>query len=73
MAAIKAQVPIIPSSVSQYVQQGDIRTKTKFKIFVKVHSPISTKGLSEKDMPELIAKAQNIIADEILKLNLKYS
>lgn len=60
--AIHCQVPIICFSVSSYAQHLDLGSKTSCKMHIKVHPAIETKGLSEKDIPMLIEKTRQIIA-----------
>ena len=70
--AIRTQAPIICFSAAQYVQHVNFNTFRKVKMFVKVHEPISTKGLTNDDIPLLIEKTRKVIADGIEELNQKY-
>ncbi len=70
--AIRTQAPIIPFSVSQYVIHSNFNSFKKVRIYVKVHEPIPTTGLTNQDIPELISKSRKIIEDGIAELNKKH-
>lgn len=71
--AVNTQIPVIPFSVSQYVINEDLNSFKKINIHIKVHSPISTKGMTTKDIPELIQKSEQVIVSGIEELNKRYS
>lgn len=73
VTAIDTQIPIIPCSVSQYYLQGDLKNKLSFDIYTKIHEPISTIGMTEKDIPDLMNKTRMIIQAEIKMRNQNYN
>tara|TARA_B100000029_G_scaffold505464_1_gene586206 strand:- start:310 stop:1056 length:747 start_codon:yes stop_codon:yes gene_type:complete len=68
--AIQAQVPIIPVSISSVEKHINLNKWDAGTIMVQVLEPISTKGMSEKDVPHLAALCQHVIREGIEKVNL---
>ncbi|MBT4793142.1 MAG: 1-acylglycerol-3-phosphate O-acyltransferase [Halobacteriovoraceae bacterium] len=71
--AIRTQSPLIPFSVSQFIRFQDLNKFKRIHIYVKIHPPIPTKGLTKKDIPELILKSRKAIKEGIKELNQNYS
>ena len=69
--AVHCQVPIICFSVSSYAQHLDLSQKLSCKMHIKVHPPISTTGLTEKDIPGLIEKTRALILNGREELDQK--
>jgi len=67
--AIKAEVPIIPVSISTYVKFVNVKKLKAGKVMMKVHEPVSTKGLTINDWEELATKCRKIIQDGIDELD----
>ena len=70
-AAIKSQSPLVPFSISQYVVNDQLKSLRLINIYVKVHDPIPTIGLTNKDIPSLMKKTSDIIEQGILEMNQK--
>jgi 1-acyl-sn-glycerol-3-phosphate acyltransferase len=70
--AVRTQSPLIPFSVSQFVTYQDLNTFKKVNMYIKVHQPISTVGMTTKDIPKLVEKSKSIIEDGILEMNKNY-
>jgi len=70
--AIKTGVPIIPFSVSQFVSFNQMNKFGMMNVYVKIHEPIPTAGLTKKDIPELITKTRSVIESGIEELNKNY-
>ncbi|MAX67521.1 MAG: lysophospholipid acyltransferase family protein [Bacteriovoracaceae bacterium] len=70
--ALRTQSPLIPFSVSQFVAYCDFNTFKKIHIYVKVHDPIPTLGLTTQDIPALMEKSKKIIETGISELNQNY-
>lgn len=71
--AIKTQAPLIPFSVSQFVQQyPHPKGFERIDIYIKVHQPISVEGKTNKDIPALITQSRAIIENGIKEVNQKY-
>jgi 1-acyl-sn-glycerol-3-phosphate acyltransferase len=70
-AAINSQVPLICYSVSNYARHLQLNKSTSCYMHVKVHPPIPTEGMTEKDIPELMEKCRKVIADGIFELDQK--
>jgi 1-acyl-sn-glycerol-3-phosphate acyltransferase len=71
--AIRTQSPLIPFSVSQFTKHSNFNKFKKVNIYVKVHEPLETKGLTNKDIPQLITKSRELIQTGIIELNQNYS
>jgi len=67
--AIECQVPIIPVVYSPYyfINHGK-KTFNRGKIIISVLEPISTQGLTEKDVDDLQEKTYNLMNSEYAKL-----
>jgi 1-acyl-sn-glycerol-3-phosphate acyltransferase len=70
--AVRTQTPLIPFSVSQFVNYQDLNTFKKVHMYIKVHQPITTIGLTTKDIPDLVEKSKIIIEEGILEMNKNY-
>ena len=71
--ALKTQVPLIPFSVSQFVQEyAPFKGFERIDVYIKVHQPISVSGKTIKDIPELIQKSRSVIEQGIVEMNQKY-
>lgn len=71
--AINTQLPLIPFSVSQFIQLNDFKKFHSIHIFVKVHPPVITKGLSNNDIPKLMQNTSKTISDGITEMNAKHN
>ena len=69
-AAIQAGVPIIPIVCSNTHNQVKWNRWNNGKVLVEMLSPISTKGLTENDIPALMAKCADIMQQKHKELNL---
>ena len=69
-AAIQAGVPIIPIVCSNTHKQVRWNRWSNGKVLVEMLSPISTKGLSESDIPGLMAKCSDIMQKKHQELNV---
>jgi 1-acyl-sn-glycerol-3-phosphate acyltransferase len=69
--AINCQVPIVPFVVSQYARHMDLNKKCPGNIYIQALEPISTEGLTEKDIPELITKVRAVLEQGIKDINKK--
>ncbi len=58
--AIKTQIPILPVSVSQYARFKQLNKFKLADIYVKVHAPLSTLGLSNEDIPRLVEESKRL-------------
>lgn len=67
--AIRTQRPLLPFSVSQFINYEDLNKFKKVHIYLKVHDPIFTEGKTHKDIPELISLSRKVITDGIEELN----
>ena len=67
--AIKTQSPIIAFSVSQFVKKNELNKLGMANIRIKVHPPIQTIGLTNKDIPALMKNSKTLIEDGIRSLN----
>ncbi len=70
--AIRTQTPLIPFSVSKYSRNENLNKFGLLKIYVKVHEPIETVGLTTQDIPRLMQETKKIIQDGIEELNKNY-
>ena len=70
--AIRTQTPLIPFSVSKYSKYQALNTFKRIKIYIKVHQPIETTGLTNQDIPRLMQETREIIQNGIKELNQKY-
>ena len=66
--AIEAQVPIVPvvQLGSHALQPASTLKFYPGKVLVKVLPPVSTKGLTEADVPELMGKIRRIMLEELM-------
>jgi len=69
-AAIQAGVPIIPIVCSNTHKQVRWNRWNNGKVLVEMLSPISTKGLTEHDIPALMARCSQIMQQKHQELNL---
>ena len=70
--AIRTQSPLIPFSVSQFINYENLNKFKPIDIYIKIGSPIETKGLTEKDIPQLITKSREVLEAGILEMNKNY-
>ncbi len=71
--AIRTQTPLIPFAVSEFTQHHNFNKWQRIHIYTKAFDPIPTKGLTNKDIPELMERTRKIIEDGIQELNKNYS
>ena len=67
LAAVTAQTPIVMICVSDYRSRG----RQKTPVYVRVLEPVSTIGLAEGDVPELITRCHSAMDKTIQELNGK--
>lgn len=72
LTAIKTQTPLVPISISQYKAKNQLGKIGFMEVYMKVHEPIPTAGLTKDDIPRLIEQSRIIINDGIIELNRKY-
>lgn len=70
--AIRTQTPLIPFSVSQYLKFNNLNSLKMIHVYLKVHAPIQTQGLTKKDIPDLINQTKLVISKGIEELNKNY-
>lgn len=70
--AVNTGFPIIPFSMSKFLQLNNFNSFKKVHVFVKVHPPIPTTGLKKDDIPKLMEDTKNVIAKGILEMNQKH-
>jgi len=68
-AAIKAGVPIIPIVCSNTHEQVKLGRWNNGEVIVEVLDPISTKGLTSEDAPELMQHCHQIMHSKFTELN----
>lgn len=69
--AVNCQIPIVMFCVSQYARHMDLNKWKAGKIYINILPPISTKGLTEKDIPELIENVRKALTEGIKEVNKK--
>jgi 1-acyl-sn-glycerol-3-phosphate acyltransferase len=69
-AAIQAGVPIVPIVCSNTHEQVKWNRWQNGKVLVEMLSPISTKGLTEHDIPALMLKCSELMQKKHKELNL---
>lgn len=69
--AKKANIPIIPISVSQYHSRISLFKKLKIKVIV--HQAIKAEMVEQLSIEELITQSQNIIQAGVIQANETYS
>jgi 1-acyl-sn-glycerol-3-phosphate acyltransferase len=69
VTAIKAQVPVVPVVMSNYVGKIKLNKWKAGKIIVVVLPPISTIGLTMTDATELKDKSYNIMKEALVKID----
>jgi 1-acyl-sn-glycerol-3-phosphate acyltransferase len=67
--AINAQIPLVIFGVSHYARNMNLNKWKPAKVVIKIAGPIETKGLTEKDIPELMIKARSLIEQTISQAN----
>ncbi len=70
--AVRSQIPIIPFSASQFVAYCDLNSLKRIHIYIKVHPPIPTVGLTNKDIPALMEETRIAIQSGIEEVNKNY-
>ncbi len=70
--AINTQIPIIPFSVSQFVQYDVLNKLGLVDIYIRIHEPINTKGKTHRDIIDIMKKTRSVIEDGVKELNQKY-
>lgn len=68
-AAIQAGVPIVPVVCSNTHKQVNWHRWNNGKVLVEMLTPISTKGLSESDVPALMSKCADLMSQKHQELN----
>lgn len=68
-AAIQAGVPIVPVVCSNTHKQVNWQRWDNGKVLVEMLTPISTKGLSESDVPALMSKCADLMSQKHQELN----
>jgi len=69
ITAIESQLPLIIFAVSRYTDQLNLNKVISGEVHINFLPPISTKGLTLEDMPNLIEKCKTLLSDEIERLN----
>jgi len=69
--AVQAGVPIIPICASNYAKHINLKKRHAGDVIVKVLPPISTSGMTEKDIPVLIATAHSQMETCIASLDAR--
>lgn len=69
--AVNCQIPIVMFCVSQYARHMDLNKWNSGKIYINILPPISTKGLTEKDIPELMERVRKELSEGIKEVNKK--
>jgi len=68
-AAIQAGVPIVPVVCSNTHKQVNWHRWNNGKVLVEMLAPISTKGLTERDVPALMSKCAELMSQKHQELN----
>lgn len=71
--AVRTQSPLIPFAISQFAKRPEMNSLKKVDIYCKVYEPMTTIGLKNSDIPELITKSREVISTGIKEMNQKYS
>lgn len=71
--AVRTQTPLIPFSVSNFMTYQNLNSFKKVNIYLKIHPPIETQGLTEKDINFLVSKSRLIIEEGITQMNKYYN
>lgn len=67
LAAIAAQAPILMICVSEYRGRG----RQQHPVLIRILEPVPTAGLTEKDLPALIATCHHAMSQTIDELNVR--
>lgn len=67
--AIAGQIPIIPVSISSFHKNLLPNSFSKGEVLIKVHAPISTKGLVRADIDALLEESRLVIKEGIEALD----
>lgn len=69
--AINCQIPLVIFGVSHYARNMNLNKWKSANIMVEIAGPISTLGLTEKDIPQLMIKTKELVKETIAKANIK--
>lgn len=69
ITAIKAEVPIYLVAISEYHKTLNFNKIVSGNVYANVIGPISTTGLTLNDVESLRAKTENIMREEVSKMN----
>jgi len=69
--AVQAGCPIVPIVNSSYHKCLNLKKWNSGTVRIEILEPISTKGLSEKDVASLMERAHQIMSSKLDELNLK--
>lgn len=70
--AVRTQSPLIPFSVSRFAHSTNFNMFKRVDIHVKVHPPIQTNGMTDKDISKLITESRTTIENGIESLKNTY-
>jgi 1-acyl-sn-glycerol-3-phosphate acyltransferase len=67
--ATRTGLPLLPISIAQYGIHEDLNKFKRVTVHVKVHDPIITKAMNEKNIPELMKQSKAIMEEGISQMN----
>lgn len=71
--AIQAQCPVVPLAISTWDKGVNLEKLTGSRILVKFCDPIDTKGMTSEDVTALKDRCEQIVREEVAKLDEKLS
>ena len=71
--AVRAQCPVVPIAISSWEKGVNLTKLTGSRILVKFCDPIETKGMTSSEVGRLKDRCEQIVREEVAKLDEKLS